>query len=270
MKKILFIFSIILFFIFGNYLFLEKDAVGAIIDFEAGPANPNPFDTQEINIQYQALSDGGVTFSTTSGDPRLEAVGGPFSPQFPSPPGDVLPGFINDDLNLHDTEATNIPQSLGNYFLRLGTGDLQAGTVPTLLIDYMTPVSAASAEIWDIDATSVLGTEQWKVTAYDQLGGAGQLLGTMISPLGLADPLDPDYLDGKPWFWFFDLGTGNFDIRSIQIQWYTNNPLASPKTSGIGLAFDNFNTTAVPIPGAIWLFGSGILGMVFMRRKLKN
>jgi hypothetical protein len=41
-------------------------------------------------------------------------------------------------------------------------------------------------------------------------------------------------------------------------------------SSGYGIAYDqfNFNTTTVPVPAAVWLFGSGLLGMIgFSRRK---
>jgi len=255
MKKTLFIFSIILFFVFGNYLFLEKNAVGAIIDFETYPAGPpGPSDQDIVNTQYQTL---GVIFSTNVFFPRIEQVGGV----------DPMPGFIND-FNLtsgmtkefyEDTEDANFPGGLGDYFLRLNAASLLTGTVPNLNIEYTNPVSGASAEIWDIDANQ--GTERWIVLAFDQ---PGNIIDSVVSPLGLPAS-DLNSLDGKPWEWSFN--HANFDIYSIQIVW-DGSP--GSKTSGIGLAFDNFEYTAVPIPGAIWLFGSGILGMVFIRRKLKN
>jgi hypothetical protein len=278
MKKTLFIFSILLLFIFGNSLLLEKNAVGALIDFETSLANPNPADKQEITNQYSAMNFGGVTFSTPSGKPRLEAVGGPVTPNFPSPPGDEFPGFINDANFFstpnkvepyEDTEAAGYVGQLGNFFLRLGVLPLLTDSpAPVLRIDYATPVSGAKAEIWDIDAWddgSKVNTEQWLVLAFDQFGNVND---TITSPLGLEfDDSLGNSLDGKPWEWSFDHGT-KADIYSIQIVWDSSAKYA--KTSGIGLAFDNFNTTAVPIPAAIWLFGSGILGMVFIRRKLKN
>ena len=35
-------------------------------------------------------------------------------------------------------------------------------------------------------------------------------------------------------------------------------------------AFDTFTAPPVPIPGAVWLFGSGIIGLVGLRKKLKS
>jgi hypothetical protein len=260
MKKTLFILSILLLFIFGNYLFLEKNAVGAIINFETVPGGA-PIDQLPITDQYKNVIDGGVTFSTDAlinPWPVLEVIGS-------HPVTDPLNGFLNDGSGLLDTETPGLPglppgtPGLGSYFLRLSTLNLLSTPVPTLIIDYTTPVSATSAQIWDIDMAVGLGFEQWLVTAKDD---AGVTIATRLSPQGILWS-DPNSLDGKPWFWSFN-NPGNFNIWSIEIEWMGS------KQSGIGLAFDNFNSNAVPIPGAIWLFGSGILGMVFMRRKLKN
>lgn len=34
--------------------------------------------------------------------------------------------------------------------------------------------------------------------------------------------------------------------------------------------FDNYSLNPVPIPGAVWLFGSGLIGLVGLRRRFKN
>ncbi len=36
-----------------------------------------------------------------------------------------------------------------------------------------------------------------------------------------------------------------------------------------GLGFDNFSFTAVPVPAAVWLFGSGLLGLFGIARRKK-
>lgn len=265
MKKTLFIFTIILFFVFGNYLFLENNAVAAFINFETVPNPPGPpiipNDGDPITNQYSALIDGGVTFSTDAASlafPLIEDVG-----------QDGTDGFYHGTLGQWDTEATPLPPGtlgLGDKFLRLNADNLLDGTPPTLIIDYLNPVSAASAQIWDIDSpTPGPGNyERWEVTAFEKTGpNTYNPLQSVESPIGLGIG-DPNTLDALPWTWFIDRGLNNFEIDRIEIAW------TGTKTMGIGLAFDNFNTTAVPIPGAIWLFGSGILGMVFMRRKLKN
>ena len=42
--------------------------------------------------------------------------------------------------------------------------------------------------------------------------------------------------------------------------------------SGYGLTFDDitYDTTPIPIPGAVWLLGSGLIGIVTLRKKLKQ
>ena len=66
MKKTLFIFSIILLFVFGNYLFLEKNAVGAIIDFENVGVDKDPISTQYAGVNF---------FLSNRLFPNLEEVG---------------------------------------------------------------------------------------------------------------------------------------------------------------------------------------------------
>ena len=35
------------------------------------------------------------------------------------------------------------------------------------------------------------------------------------------------------------------------------------------IAYDNFTITAVPVPAAVWLFGSGLIGLVGIARRKK-
>ncbi|MBN2808381.1 MAG: VPLPA-CTERM sorting domain-containing protein [Deltaproteobacteria bacterium] len=60
--------------------------------------------------------------------------------------------------------------------------------------------------------------------------------------------------------------------NAVNIVW---NEIQSPEYGNlslnisVGVANDDDNIGAVPIPGAIWLLGSGLLGMVGMRRRKK-
>jgi hypothetical protein len=248
MKKILLILSVFLFFSLVNSLLIEGNALGVTIDFETVPSSI-PSDKLAISNQYEALF--GVTFSTsTGGTPFLEKVGGTDS-------GD---GFINDNRGDNpDIAAIGFESQLGDYYLRLGTVDLLSKPVPSLIISYSTPVSAASGQIWDIDKHTQ-GFEQWIVTSFD---ASNNPIDTQASPIGLP-PSDISSLDGKPWTWSFDHGT-TFDIYSIQVI-FTDAP--GSKSSGIGLAFDNFSPSSpeVPIPAAIWLLSSGLIGVIGFRK----
>lgn len=214
----------------------------ATIDFESIPES-TPAD--KLTIQNQFASDfGGVTFSLSNGGfPTLEAVGG----------GDTGNGFFNQSLNLNDAAAPTFEASLGNFYLRIGTGNFIEGTIPSLVISYSNPVAAASAQIWDIDGYGE--TERWQV---DALNSSGTVIHSAISPIGTTGALS---LDGKPWTWSFD--GANADISTILVT-YVGTP------GPVGLAFDNFSPSS-PIPEpetyAMLLLGLGLLGFMMRRRK---
>lgn len=75
--------------------------------------------------------------------------------------------------------------------------------------------------------------------------------------------------------------SGNFDVASIQFQAvgfgtsalnlteYVLNPWASDG-SLINPVMSNISLTVVPVPAAVWLFGSGLLALVGMTRRKVN
>ncbi|MGD2174778.1 MAG: PEP-CTERM sorting domain-containing protein, partial [Candidatus Brocadiaceae bacterium] len=136
------------------------------------------------------------------------------------------------------------------------------GSVPKLVISYTTPVKAASAQIWDIDA-NVEVYEQWDVEA---LNASSVVVDTDSSGPGILYS-DPAALDGKPWLWSFSRAVA--DISFIEISY------SGTKTSGIGLAFDNFSPSqsrpdVIPEPCTMALLGVGLLGMAAMKGKSRK
>ena len=226
--------------------FALGSANAAVIDFETVPLG-TPSDQLAISTQYQA--DFGVTFSLSDG-------GTPFLERTRNTSGDSGTGFQRNVGGGFDRERAGFEGQLGDYFLRLGTGGLESVPVPVLIITYDTAVSAASAEIWDIDGLSVSNSEQWTVTAHDM---SGAVIDTQVSPLGVS--AGAGSLDGLPWTWSFDHATA--DIYSIQIAF------TGGRTSNIGLAFDNFSpatAAVVPVPPAFLLFSSALLVLWRQRR----
>jgi hypothetical protein len=228
-------------------------ANAAVIDFETIPGGI-PQDKLAISTQFVDLY--GVEFSLLGGGtPYLEKVGG----------GDSGNGFFNQGKGEYDVAANGFSDRLGDYFLRFGTGGLPYVPGPTLLVNYTAPVSAASGEIWDIDATNI-AYDQWVVSAKDEFGNTIQ---SITSPKGLLFN-NVDSLDSKPWVWSFELAES--EISSIAVSF-------SGEGSVMGLAFDNFSPSSsapapapapapVPLPPTAWLYILALVSLVWLKRKV--
>ena len=158
---------------------------------------------------------------------------------------DSAEGFSNGTLGgIPDVANGGLGPQLGNFFLRY----VVPGAIPEpFIIDYNTPqtITALSGEIWDIDGASQ-ATERWLVEVLD---ASNNLLASQLSPLG-----NSPALDGLPWVLSFTgLPTGVDNLRITFV---------GTKLSGVGLAFNNFNTTAVPEPGSVMLLGLGAIALV--------
>jgi hypothetical protein len=228
-------------------------APAALIDFETTPAGLTPTDDLLLSPSNPYLQPGvSISFGfdldsngTVESDAVFEHAGlDPLEP----PNG----GFSGSSGT--DTADPGFTAQLGNWFLR---SPVPGGDFGNFVIQYSSsfPVTAASGEIWDIDGTPQGLTEQYTVHAYDI---ANNLLATIISPTGTLDSsIAP--LDGQPWvFAFSGLSAG---IDRIVIDF------TGTKLGGIGLAFNNFNPTAVPEPGALTLATLIIVGGVALARR---
>ena len=207
----------------------EKEIV---IDFENTPNGTLPVDNsslsdsyyfEDLSVQFFFDVNGNNVYDSEIDElPVFEQVGS----------SDDVRGFLGSTGN--DTPDTGFESYLGDYFLRQSPGD-KFGNVPApLIVDYNTSLSilALSGEIWDIDGTTGgTGTEQWLVEVLD---GSGNVLASTKSPLGSLGSYSAE-LDGRPWtFNFTELPSGVDKVKLTFI---------GGKTSGIGLAFNNFRPT---------------------------
>lgn len=235
----------------ASVLGLSVSAQAFTIDFEANQGAGGPVDNGSISTAA-VFTDGTLSvtmgFDTTGDgnadtDAAFEAVGA----------GDPNRGFANT-VSGDDTAVPGASSSLGNFFLRTEMTGQDAADIPSLIIDYLTPVAATSAEIWDIDARNDgVSFEQYRVEAF----GASGLLATVDSPQGQPAPPfgETNPLNGDAWtFGFGGLGE---DITQVVISYIGT-------ADNVGLAFDNFNVDAnvivgVPVPGALSMLALGLL-----------
>ncbi len=151
---------------------------------------------------------------------------------------------------------------LGDFFLRT----TPFSTDSLIVINETMAMKNMSFEIWDIDGSpNNRGGEGWKVTAYN------------------GDWITPVFVDYTPFIaGVAEGGGGNDDLQSYDgqrmlqvinnnivfdrfvISFETNVAGAVMKTETVGLAFNNFEYTAVPEPITLSLLG---LGGLFLRKR---
>ena len=68
------------------------------------------------------------------------------------------------------------------------------------------------------------------------------------------------------------LTLSTFSIAQVEAQLFSTSPYSGLATAGANFDyFDmDFKTTPVPIPAAIWLLGSSLVGLAGIRRKFKK
>jgi hypothetical protein len=183
---------------------------GTIIDFETLPGGGTPYDGMVVSNQWASL---GVNFRFGNGTFPILATPGGTNWAFFGPP------------NSSQTNIAAAGETTGRFFLT----DTSSGQPPNLIIDYTTPVSAASGVIIDVDHE-----DAWKIEARD--------INTNVIA-NLVATLTPNVLnsgDGvaTPW----SVSTNLPVIYSIRVRFTGTSPRP-------GLAFDNFSpTNALPSP----------------------
>jgi len=68
--------------------------------------------------------------------------------------------------------------------------------------------------------------------------------------------------------WITGIETGSFTFETILLSSQFENLVSITfSDSSAAVQLDNITVNAVPIPAAVWLFGSGLVGLGFLRRK---
>jgi hypothetical protein len=119
-------------------------------------------------------------------------------------------------------------------------------------------ILTAGDYIFSVDANALTGTVNLSnspTIARPLLDGAFSLFaGSVFSP-------NMDVITTNDWMtftWTTTLSAGLLDVglRTTNLAIYS-------------IAFDNFSITPVPVPAAIWLFGSGLVGLIGVARRKK-
>ena len=120
-------------------------------------------------------------------------------------------------------------------------------------------ILTAGDYIFSVDANALTGTVNLSnspTIARPLLDGAFSLFAGSASSPNM-DVITTD--DWMTYTWTATLSAGLLDVglRTTDLAIYS-------------IAFDNFSITPVPVPAAIWLFGSGLIGLIGIARRKKS
>lgn len=245
-------------------------AQAVLIDFENNDWGVAASDNKVITTQYK--SGAGVSFFTGAhgntdyanfnGSAYLEQMGAQAGEV-----GNTGSGFAHktdvSGIEAIDTVATGTGMDgltqagrateMGNYFLRTASY-----STDSMVVIYDTAVTAASFEIWDIDGNDK-GSEQWRITAYSGADWATQVL--QLSTFEGVNNADATSYDGQCLVVSLQAGQDQtFDRFVIEFIG------SKPTNAAVGLAFNNFDTEAVPEPTSMALLVFGVAALALRRK----
>jgi hypothetical protein len=108
--------------------------------------------------------------------------------------------------------------------------------------------------------------------------GSGNSITAHVGTIDFLETMDVDYAGGFDPFLEFQDG----NLASINLLFTTGTNGATADFSSSGILFGSgsvlsgiwdagsFSTTPVPMPAAVWLFGSGLIGLVGVARRKRN
>ena len=194
---------------------------------------------QATVIDFENLGPEGTIVTSVPSAPELTISGGilvvPGNPRtaFNGNSSGEGPGGIDDALS-------------GNTLKSASNGS-------TVVFTFSTDIKDLQLYAVDIEIGTV--TEVFEARVYD---AGDNLLHTITLTGG-----DPGTGDGLLALVDFSTGfTGSGSIRKLEFE-----AITSPSTLP-GYAVDDLSYSVIPVPAAVWLFGSGLLGLIgFVRRK---
>ncbi len=181
-----------------------------------------------------------ASFQSANAPLLMEGFENPSSISFPMVSGDI--NISTDSTNYGTFNGVNTNQDFG---VTDGIQNIRVGfdAGNSIWFDFASPIDVFGVNIWgfgDVSDSPIL-------TFYDNMGNSGVALSGFQSST-------QDFYGIR----------SNIGIVSLQFT-YTGG-------SGDGVYFDElyYGVSAVPIPTAVWLLGSGLIGLVGFRRKFKK
>lgn len=186
----------------------------------------------------------------------------------------------NSVVWLDYTQSHNSWQNQVNWAQGLNT-TLTYDIDPGYTVDWGTnawrlPSTVDGPYVYGYDGTTTAGfnitNSEMGHLFYTELGNKGyyDTNGNRQPDRGLKNTGDFEYLT-ESWYWS---GT-EYAINPVFKAWIfsTDDGLQYPtnqssSNSGLAVRSGQVSTAPVPVPGAIWLFGSGILGFIGLRRRM--
>jgi len=108
----------------------------------------------------------------------------------------------------------------------------------------------------------------------DFSSGSGNTMTIVVGTKTFTASDDTNFTSGFPKLVFSADSLSDFDYNAISPESFNSSGLYFDDSGGAnGLLLGSWQTsvtlTAVPVPAAVWLFGSGLLGLVGIARKIK-